>query len=105
MPDLELIEQLDRAIDSMLAGDEPSSFDDPTLSGLMKIAGALRDLPDDRFRVHLGRELSTASTENPFQRRTSMITSTPAEAVARLSRHLLVEDRQGCLLGWSLARA
>jgi len=82
MPDLELIEQLDRAIDALLAGDETSSFDDPTLSGLMKIAGALRDLPDDRFKVHLGLELSTASTRNPFQRRTSMITSTPAEAVA-----------------------
>ena len=41
MPDRALIEQLDQAIDAMLAGAEPSGSADPTLSALMKIAGSV----------------------------------------------------------------
>src|SRR5436190_944325 len=74
MPDRALIEQLDQAIDGMLAGARQAGSADPTLSALMEIAGTLRDLPDDRFKTRLGRELQAES-----QRRTPMTRSTPIE--------------------------
>ena len=77
MPDRALIEQLDQAIDGMLAGATQAGSADPTLSALMEIAGTLRDLPDDRFKTRLGRELQAES-----QRRTPMTASTPTESAA-----------------------
>ena len=65
MPERELMEQLDQAIDALLAGAESSSADS-VLSGLMKVAGRLRDLPDDSFKTRLIRELQS-------QRRAPMI--------------------------------
>jgi len=80
MPDRALIEQVDQAIDGILAGREQTkSADDPTLSALVGIAASLRDLPDDGFKTRLGRELAAASREAEFQRRTPMTTSTPVE--------------------------
>ena len=62
MPERPLSEQLDQAIDAMLAGGEPAvSADDQTLSGLLEIAAALRDLPDDAFKTRLIRELQSES--------------------------------------------
>src|SRR5262245_49759595 len=61
----ELMAQLDQAIDALLAGVESSSAD-PALSGLMKVAGRLRDFPDDSFKTRLARELQS-------QRRPPMI--------------------------------
>jgi len=49
MPDLELVEQLDQAIDALLAGAAQPHLTDPALAGLIEIAATLRDLPDDRF--------------------------------------------------------
>jgi PhnB protein len=83
MPDRALIEQLDQAIDRMMAGrladarHRPSA--DPTLSALMDIAGTLRDLPDDGFKTRLSLELRAASREAQSQRRTPMTRSTPVE--------------------------
>ena len=77
MPDRALIEQLDQAIDGMLAGAKQMGFADPTLSALMGIAGWLRDLPDDRFKTYLSREL-----QSEFERRTPMTASTPIESAA-----------------------
>jgi PhnB protein len=75
MSDSALIEKLDQAIERMLAGAKQTESDDPTLSALMKIAGDLRELPDDGFKMRLSRELQTE-----VQRRTLMTTSTPIEA-------------------------
>ena len=83
MPDRALIEQLDQAIERMMTGmlaaarQTPSA--DPSLSALMDIAGILRDMPDERFKAQLGRELSDASREAEFQRRPPMTRSTPIE--------------------------
>src|SRR5215813_12747806 len=80
MTDRALIEQVDQAIDGILAGREQTkSADDPTLSALVGIAASLRDLPDDGFKTRLGRELAAASREAEFQRRTPMTTSTSVE--------------------------
>src|SRR5262245_14668353 len=76
MPDRPLIEQLDLAIDGMLAGDKQTTSDDPTLFALMDIAGRLRDLPDDGFKTRLSRELQAE-----FQRRMPMSHSTPVEPI------------------------
>ena len=65
MSERELMEQLDQTIDALLAGAESTSAD-PALSGLMKVAGRLRHLPDDAFKTRLIRELQ-------FQRRAPMI--------------------------------
>src|SRR5262245_38881463 len=61
MSELALIEQLDQAIDKMFAGAKPTASTDPTLSGLMGIAGELIDLPDDGFKTRLGLELQSIS--------------------------------------------
>jgi PhnB protein len=71
MPDLALIEQLDRAIDALLAGAAPESTD-PALAGLIELASELRDMPDDRFKTRLGAELIAE------QRRVPMTASTTA---------------------------
>jgi PhnB protein len=77
-----LIDQLDQAIDAMLAGVKPARSAGPALSALMEIAGALRDLPDDRYKTRLGRELLAE-----FQRRTPVIHSiTPFISVPEGSR-------------------
>jgi len=82
MTDRALSEQLDQAIDGILAGREQTkSADDPTLSALAGIAASLRDLPDDGFKTRLGRELAVASRESEFQRRTPMTASTPVERI------------------------
>jgi PhnB protein len=71
MADLALIEQLDQAIDAMLAGAAHPRPADPTLAGLMDVAGTLRIFPDERFKAHLGAEL---------QRRALMTASTTASS-------------------------
>jgi len=76
MPDRALIEQLDQAIDGMLAGATQAGSADPTLSALMEIAGTLRDLPDNGFKTRLSRELQAE-----FQRRPPMTRSTPIESI------------------------
>ena len=64
MNDRALMQQLDEAIDQMLAGTEQTGFDEPTLSGLTGIAGRLREMPDDRFKARLGRELRGEAIES-----------------------------------------
>jgi len=65
IPDNVKVEQLDHAIDALLAG---RGVTDPSLAGLTQIAAALRDLPDENFQKRLKSDL---------QRRTTM----PASAV------------------------
>ena len=77
MNDRALMEQLDQAIEGMLAGAKQAASTDPTLSALTEIAGRLRDLPDDGFKTRLGRELQAE-----FRRRLQMTTSTPIESTA-----------------------
>ena len=79
MSERSLIEQLDQAIDAMLAGGDQTVHADPTLSGLLEIAGSLRDLPDERFKIRLGRQLLD---QIGFQRRTPVTVSTPIEPIA-----------------------
>jgi PhnB protein len=69
MPERALDEQLDLAIESVLAGAEPAVSGDSELAALTKIAGALRDLPSEDFRNRLKTEL---------QRRAAMTTATAA---------------------------
>jgi len=68
MPDRALSEQLDQAIEALLAGSPPPAGDSELLD-LMGIAGALRDLPEESFKARLGSEL---------KRRASMPISTTA---------------------------
>jgi PhnB protein len=66
MPDRALIEQLDQAIEALLAG-TPTPAADSELSALAEIASTLRDLPEESFKARLGTEL---------ERRASMPIST-----------------------------
>ena len=77
MSDRPLSEQLDQGINGILAGAKPTGSADQTLSALMKIAGALRDMPDEEFKTRLGRKLLV-----DFQRRTPMTVSTEIESTA-----------------------
>src|SRR5262245_60219923 len=76
MPDRPLSEQLDQAIDAMLAGSPPTESAEATLSALMEIAGGLRHLPDDGFKTRLSDELQTE-----FERRPPMTASTRIQPV------------------------
>jgi len=80
MADIELSEQLNQAIDAMLAGARQTSSAEPPLAGFVRIAGMLRDLPDDRFKTRLGFELLSASRQSEFQRRPPMTAPTPVES-------------------------
>ncbi len=71
MPDRELLEQLDRAIESLLQGDLPATGGDAELEALAGIAGGLRNLPAESFKTGLKAEL---------QRRAAMTTSTSTAA-------------------------
>jgi len=71
MPDRALVEQLDQAIESLLAGARPAVGGEAELAALAGIAGMLRDLPSENFKTRLKTEL---------QRRASM--SSTASAVA-----------------------
>ena len=77
MSDRPLSEQLDQAIDGILAGAKPTGSADQTLSALRKIAGKLRDMPDEEFKTRLGRKLLA-----DVQRRTPMTVSTEIESTA-----------------------
>ena len=73
MPDRALVEQLDRAIDLLLAGASPAAGGAAAPAALVEIADRLRDLPSEEFKTRLKTEL---------QRRTSMSTSAIASTVA-----------------------
>jgi PhnB protein len=70
MPDRTLVERLDQAIESALAGTVPATGDDRELAALAEIAGYLRCAPGEDFKTRLKTELQrravmTASTTVP----------------------------------------
>ncbi len=67
MPDRTLVERLDQAIESVLAGAVPAQGADTELAALAAIAGRLRDMPAESFKAQLKTEL---------QRRALMTTAT-----------------------------
>lgn len=71
MAELDLIQQLDRTVDAMLAGSEKSAS--PEVTELMAVARMVRDLPDEDFRARLRSELSGAIRE--LERSKAMSTS------------------------------
>lgn len=74
MPEHELVEQLDQAIEKLLAGSAPAASGDRELAALTGIAGGLRDLPSEDFRERLKAEL---------ERRATTMTSTTTGAGVR----------------------
>ena len=81
IPDRELVEQLDRSIDSMLAGSLPVTGTDPELEALAAIAKELRDLPAESFKTALKADL---------QRRARMTTSSATAAGFRTITPFLI---------------
>ena len=75
MPERALAEQLDQAIESVIAGTEPAAGGGRQLTALAEIAGALRDLPAKDFKNQLKTEL---------QRRAGMTTSTSTAGPVRV---------------------
>ena len=57
MPEHELLEQLDQAIDLLLAGTRPAAEAGGALAALTEVADALRDLPSEDFKNRLKSEL------------------------------------------------
>jgi len=62
MAERNLIEQLDQAIDALLAGRPQSAEFDPELASVLVIAADLRDLPDPNFKSRLKGELMPTAT-------------------------------------------
>src|SRR6266481_3683287 len=57
MNNVSLIDELDTAIDQMIAGGAPASAASTELAGLLEIADSLRALPRPDFKTQLSREL------------------------------------------------
>jgi PhnB protein len=76
MPDRSLAEQMDRAIESMLAGAPQAPPGDTELTPLAGIAGRLRDLPAESFKIRLKDELQRRATM-PTATMTTFRTITP----------------------------
>jgi len=68
MPERDLIEQLDRAVDAMLAGSPAAAG--PEVTELVRIAGWLRGLPDEDFRARLRREILGAIQDSGKESKT-----------------------------------
>jgi PhnB protein len=66
MPDRALLEQLDQAIDALLAGHSPALGEDPELAPLVEIARALRDLPSENFQARLKSDLQRRAEMTPI---------------------------------------
>jgi uncharacterized glyoxalase superfamily protein PhnB len=81
MPDRERMEQLDRAIAAMLAGESRTRGDDAELEALADLAARLRDLPAEGFKDRLKAEL---------QRSVTMTTSTRVTAAIRTVTPFLI---------------
>jgi uncharacterized glyoxalase superfamily protein PhnB len=81
MPERSLVEQLDRVVDSVLAGKSPEVGGDSSLAALVAMAGALRGLPAENFKERLKADL---------QRRALMTTSTAIAAGARTITPFLI---------------
>ncbi|HYS53061.1 MAG TPA: VOC family protein [Thermoanaerobaculia bacterium] len=62
MAERNLIEQLDQAIDALLAGRPQSAQFDPELASVLVLAADLRDLPDPNFKSSLKGELMPTAT-------------------------------------------
>jgi PhnB protein len=75
MPERALVEQLDQAIDRMLAGGAPAAGGEAELAGLAEIAGALRHLPQEHFKTQLKTELERRATM-PTSATTSTVVGT-----------------------------
>jgi PhnB protein len=88
MPKRSLIEQLDRAVQALLARPEGRLVGrredlDPSVAALLKIARDLRDLPREEFKVRLRASLERSSQmENAAKQAT--VTETPKQANAQI---------------------
>ena len=69
MPERDLIEQLDQAVDAMLAGASVAATG-PEVKELARIATSLRDLPDEDFRSRLRRDLLGAIRDSRKEHQT-----------------------------------
>src|ERR1700722_13716725 len=67
MPERDLMEQLDQAFEAMLAGSSAPAG--PEVTELARIAGWLRDLPDEDFRARLRRDLLGAIRDSEQENR------------------------------------
>src|SRR5262245_31756248 len=64
MPRPSRADELDRAIDRLLARPDAAPFDaPPALAGLLSVAARLRELPREAFRRRLGAELARRPAE------------------------------------------
>jgi PhnB protein len=74
MPDRTLVEQLDQAIESVLAGASPAAEGDTELAALAEIAGHLRNVPAEGFKTRLKTELQRRAVMTAF---TSTVAGVP----------------------------
>lgn len=88
MPDRTLVEQLDQAIESVLAGALPAQGGDTELAALAEMAGHLRHLPADGFKTRLKTELRRRALMT-----TSTATGTLAPAGFRTITPFIIHDK------------
>ncbi len=96
MPERDLIQQLDQAVEAMLTRSAASQAG-PEVTELVRIAGWLRDLPHEDFRSGLRRELMAAIKDLDQENKTMSTTATSGDQTATqtLVAYLHVKSADG----------
>src|SRR5260370_8876069 len=89
MPKLSIADQLDLAVQDMLAGQNANQEFDPAIAALLRIAQDLRDLPRENFKARLKTELERKSSM-PTQ--VKPVVSPIPEGYHTLTPYLVVKD-------------
>ena len=94
MPERDLIQQLDQALNAMLAGAKASPSG-PEVAALLRIAAHVRALPNEEFRVGLKRDLMARA----IQERKNMTTAVNyiREGFRTLTPYLLASSAAGLI--------
>jgi PhnB protein len=93
MSEVDLTQQLDQAIDAMMAtgGEMPASVD-PRIGELLAIAVELRDLPRAEFKARLQKELEEGATVSTATKQATKEVNPVREGFRTITPYLVVPD-------------
>jgi PhnB protein len=92
MSEVDLTQQLDAAIDTMMATGEMSASVDPRIDDLLGIAVELRNLPRAEFKARLQNELEEGAAVNTATKRATKEVNPVREGFRTITPYLVVPD-------------
>jgi TonB family protein len=89
MPDFVLYEELDHALDALLASPDPAiAHEDPVIAELLAVAAEVRTMPRPAFRNELRTQLMVSATADVPARGFSVVRGTRSPETLKLEREL-----------------